>query len=333
MKAVLITSPTAQGVHADLKSIEKIVHSKGKILMVDEAWGSLMPFNDRYPISAAEAGADIVVQSNHKDACAFIGSGLLHVCSGKIDISKVKRQMSGLLSTSPSFWILSSQDACRRHLAYEGYKIAGNAADMGDLARKEIRKIQGFSVLDERFLAFPGCHSLSPNRVTVFMDNLRITGWELCSILVKEYGIYTTYPSFSNFVAGGSYSNTVEEWQRLFKALQEVSKKYYDEEYEGKWEYIKFPRIPPLVLSPLQANNISKERLIPLEESLGKIAAQTVCAYPPGIPILVEGEKITANALEFIEHYIRVEKTATFKSGGLLLGLEDNNKAIPVIDN
>jgi arginine decarboxylase len=200
-----------------------------------------MPFHDRYPRSGLEAGADIMVHSNHKDACAAIGSGLLHICSDRIDISRVKRQMGGLLSTSPSHWILSSQDACRRHLAYEGYNIAGRAAEMADLAKREISKIPGFSVLDSKYCSLPGCHAISPNRVTVFMDNLGITGWELIDMLVKQYGLYTMYPSFSNFMAGGSYANTTEEWEKLFVALKEISKKHYSEKHKNNQELIKFP--------------------------------------------------------------------------------------------
>jgi len=332
IKAVMIMSPTAYGIHADIEKIAKIVHSKGKIFIVDEAWGSLMPFCNKFPKSAIYAGADMCTHSNHKDAAAFVSSGLLHVCTDRINPMVVKRLLTRLLTTSPSFWQLSSQDACRRFLAFNGEKIALKTAESAVKIREMINKIPGFYCLGEELTKLNGCFAYSPNKIVICIDHLGLTGWEIHEMLLKRFNISTAFPSLAYFVPFNTYTLEMESWETFVNALTQISKEYYNPNKKDKWGIVRYPPLPPIAMTQRQVQSSKNFKLVPLNESLGKIIGQAVYAYPPGMPIIADGEIMTPEVLKFINEYMDAEKRGLMKSSNTLLGLEDGNTKIYVID-
>jgi len=332
IKAVMIMSPTAYGIHADIERIAKLVHSKGKIFIVDEAWGSLMPFSNKYPKSAIQAGADMCTHSNHKDAAAFVSSGLLHICTDRINPTVVKRLLTRLLTTSPSFWQLSSQDACRRFLAFNGEKIALRVAENATKVRQMINKIPGFYCPSDDLTKLNGCYAYSPNKIVVCIDHLGLTGWEIHEMLMKRFNISIAFPSLAYFVPFNTYTITMDNWKALVDALAQISKEFYNPNKKDKWGIVRYPPLPPMAMTQRQVQSAKNLRKIPLNQSLGKIIGQAVYAYPPGMPIIADGEIMTTEVLKFINEYMDAEKRGLMKSSNTLLGLEDGNTKIYVVD-
>jgi len=332
IKTVMIMSPTAYGIHADIERIAKLVHSKGKIFIVDEAWGSLMPFCNKYPKSAIYAGADMCTHSNHKDAHAFVSSGLLHVCTDRINPVIVRRILTRLLTTSPSFWQVSSQDACRRFLALKGEEIALRVADNATKIRAMINKIPGFYCPSDDLTKRYGCHAYSPNKIVVCIDHLGLTGWEIHEMLLKRFKIGVGYPSLAYFVPFNTYTIPMKSWEALAAALTQISKEFYDPNRKDKFGIVRYPPLPPMAMTQRQVQAAKNLRMIPLNESLGKIIGQAVYAYPPGMPIIADGEIMTPEVLKFINEYLDAEKKGLMKSSNTLLGLEDGNTKVYVID-
>jgi arginine decarboxylase len=333
IKAVHLSSPTMYGFHIDLPKIEKLVHSRNIALLVDEAWGSLMPFCDKYPKSAIEIGADLVIQSNHKDGPAVVGSGLLHVCTDRIPIKRVQMNLNRVLSTSPSAWVLSSHDAARKLFAQNGYEICMKAMENASYARKEVNQIPGFYVPGNDMIGRPGVFAYSPNRVVVFVEEqLGLTGWEMLDILNAKYNIGVMGPALHYFVPSNTYSNSKEDWAKFINALKEISKDNYSPTKKRQWVPMKFPRLPQVKLPIREAYDNKKTKLVPIDESLNKVIASLVCAYPPGMAMIMEGEIMTQEILDFIKSYIEAEKTGQIKCGQTLAGLEDNNTKIPIFE-
>jgi len=333
IKAVHVTSPTMYGFHVDLPKIEKLVHSKGIPFLVDEAWGSLMPFCDKYPKSAIEIGADLVIQSNHKDGPGVVMSGMLHVVTERIPVKRVHNLLNRVLTTSPSFWILSSQDAARKYMAKNGYEIAMKAMENASFAREEINAIHGFYVPGDDMVGLPGCFAFSPNRVIVFVEEtLGLTGWEILDLLNTKYNIGVMSPSLNLFIPFNTYSSTKEDWTTLIKALKEISEGNYSPTKKRIWTGGKFPRLPPAKLTRRQALETRKEKVVPLDQSLNKVIGSFVCAYPPGMAIVMEGEVMTAEHLNFIKSYIEAEKTGKLRCGQTLCGLQEGNTKITILE-
>jgi len=329
---VFIISPTMYGIHCDVEAIAKIVHKHNKFFIVDEAWGALLPFCDKYPKSAIYLGADLVVHSNHKDGPAVVSSGLLHVCSDRINPLLVHKMLNEILTTSPSYWQVSSQDACRRFLAKKGYQVSMQAMEMAIHARNEINKIPGFYCPNEELCKFKGCAAYSPNRVVVFVEHLGLTGWEIQDILMKKYNIGVAFPSLVSFTPNNTYQIPKENWEALIKALQEISKNHYDKSKKEKTGLLRYPGTPLMKMTPRKVAAVTKEKLVTLKESLGKIVSEAVVSYPPGMAIIIPGETMSEDILNYLMTYLEAQKSIKMKGSDNLYGLHEKNTKIFVVD-
>jgi arginine/lysine/ornithine decarboxylase len=298
-KAVLIINPTYYGVATDIKKIADIVHSYDIPLIVDEAHGPHLGFNEKLPMSSIEAGADICAQSTHKIIGALTQCSLLHVNSKRIDVHRVQQVLNVLQTTSPSYILMASLDCARRQIALHGHELLDKAIGLANYAREEINKIPGFYCFGEEILGEPGVFSLDPTKMTITCRGLGITGYDLDMILSNKYHIQMEMSDLYNVLAVGSFGDTNESINALLKALREISKDYYGKGNKRS-DFIDIPAIPNMVKIPREAFN-SEKVCVSLKESIGKISGEFLMAYPPGIPILCPGEIITGEIIDYVQ--------------------------------
>ncbi len=298
-KAVLIINPTYYGVATDIKKISEIVHSYDIPLIVDEAHGPHLGFNDKLPTSAMEAGADICAQSTHKIIGALTQCSLLQVRSKYVDVHRVQQVLNLLQTTSPSYILMASLDCARRQIALHGEELLNKAIELANYARNEINKIPGFYCFGKEILGKPGVYALDPTKITITCRDLGITGYDLDMILSNKYHIQMELSDLYNVLAVGSFGDTKESIDKLISALKEISNDYASKETK-KPDFIDIPDIPKQVQIPRDAFNSPKVSM-PLNESIGMISGEFLLAYPPGIPVLCPGEVITEDIVNYVQ--------------------------------
>lgn len=298
-KAVLVINPTYYGVATDIKKIADIVHSYDIPLIVDEAHGPHLGFNDKLPVSAMQAGADICAQSTHKIIGALTQCSLLQVRSERVDINRVQQILSLLQTTSPSYILMASLDCARRQIALNGEELLDKTIELSNYARNEINKIPGFYCFGKEILGNEGVYALDPTKITITCRDLGITGYDLDMILSNKYYIQVELSDLYNILAVGSFGDTKESIDSLINALKEISKEYYGRGNK-KSDFIDIPAIPPRIKIPREAFNSPKTPML-LKESIGMISGEFLMAYPPGIPILCPGEQITAEIIDYVQ--------------------------------
>lgn len=309
-KAVLVINPTYYGVATDLKKIADIVHSYDIPLIVDEAHGPHLGFNDKLPISAMNAGADICSQSTHKIIGALTQCSLLQVRSERVDINRVQQILSLLQTTSPSYILMASLDCARRQIALNGKELLDKTIELSNYARAEINKIPGFYCFGKEILGNEGVYALDPTKITVTCRDLGITGYDLDMILSNKYHIQVELSDLYNVLAVGSFGDTKESIDSLISALKEISEEYYGKGNK-KSDFIDVPAIPPQIKIPREAFNSSKTS-VSLKESIGMISGEFLMAYPPGIPVLCPGEEITQEIVDYVQ---RLKDTGLYVQG------------------
>ncbi|WP_368489965.1 aminotransferase class I/II-fold pyridoxal phosphate-dependent enzyme [Clostridium sp. BJN0013] len=309
-KAVLIINPTYYGVATDIKKISDIVHSYDIPLIVDEAHGPHLGFNDNLPMSAIEAGADMCAQSTHKIIGALTQCSLLHVCSERIDINRVHQVLSLLQTTSPSYILMASLDCARRQIALHGKELLDKSIELANYVRYEINNIKGFYCFGEEIVGNEGVTTLDPTKITINCRELGITGYDLDMILSNKYHIQMELSDLYNVLAVGSFGDTKEAMDTLLQALKEISMEYYVKENK-KSDFLDIPDIPKQIKIPRDAFNSPKQPLL-LKNSIGMISGEFLMAYPPGIPILCPGEEITKEIVDYVQ---RLKDTGLYVQG------------------
>lgn len=299
-KAVLIVNPTYYGVSTDIAKIADIVHEYDIPLIVDEAHGPHLHFNNRLPICAMDAGADMCAQSTHKIVGSMTQASLLHVRKGLVDVNRVKTVMSLLQTTSPSYILLASLDVARRQMAIEGKELLDKTIELADYARERINNIKGYYCFGKEVLDKPSAHAFDPTKITITCKDLGLSGYELERILAEKYFIQPEMSDLYNILCVFSLGDTKEKIDILINALEEISNEECCKIDKKKINIIEMPEIPQSVLTPRDAFN-SKTVSIPLKDSLGQISAEFLMAYPPGIPILCPGEIITKEIVDYVQ--------------------------------
>ncbi len=317
-KAVLITSPTYEGGGREVGAIAALLHTHNIPLLVDEAHGPHFHFHPDLPPSALAQGADLVVQSSHKVLGALTQAAMLHVQGNRLDRHRLTQALALVQSTSPSYWLLASLDAARSQMALHGEAILTEVLQMATRARSQIAAIPGLAILAPKQMAAHGM-ALDPTRLTVDLSGLGLDGFTADQILDQTFGVTAELPTLRHLTFILSLGNTATEVQQLVSGLQSLAAQantraqqhqISHDALEPVWDYpISLP-----ALSPRQAFEGATESA-PWSAAVGRISAELVCPYPPGIPALLPGERITARALQFLQ--------AVYAQGGDITGCSD----------
>ena len=289
-KGVLITSPNFYGVCSDIREIAKICRNSGVPLVVDEAHGPHLKFHAELPESAMEGGADICIQSAHKTLSALTQSSFLHLRSDLIDAKLLKHYLVMIQSTSPSYILMASLDIAREIVATKGEKLLGELLENIKDFKNKMRNLPRFSIADK---------NSDPTRLVIHSRKLGITGFELDRQLRTRFNVQPELCDLYNVVLITTMDNIKEDFDALFNALEIIH-----EENKARAELglknMRLDNIPEQVFLPADAFGMKSER-VPLSKSLGRISTATIVPYPPGIPVLCPGEKITQHSIEYIE--------------------------------
>jgi len=296
-KAVFITSPNYNGITTDLIKIAEICKKHNKILMVDEAHGPHLKFHPDLPVSASEVGADIYVHSAHKVLSALSQGSVLNINSNQIDINRVRRIVSMLQTTSPNYFILASIDAARMQVVKYGYKILDKLISYCNKAREEINKLENLFTLTRQGIQNK-YNDLDLTKITVNVTKTGLTGYEVEDILARDYNIQVDCADMFNLIAITGIGTTKKDIEKLVEALVDISKKYVGE--HQTWKLVLPKLSTEMAMLPRDAFFSHNTKRIPLSKAVGYISAQTLTPYPPGLPILTPGERITKDTVEYL---------------------------------
>ena len=295
--AVLVNNPTYYGICSDLKAIVEMAHEAGMLCLADEAHGTHFYFGDDLPISAMAAGADMAAVSMHKSGGSLTQSSLL--LTGKnVNPGYVRQIINLTQTTSGSYLLMSSLDISRRNLALRGKKVFEQVRELAEYARDEINAIGDYYAFGEELVDGDAVFDFDPTKLSVHTLDVGLAGIQVYDILRDEYDIQIEFGDLDNVLAYLSIGDRFQEVERLVSALAEIRRRFKgDPSGLMTQEYID----PIVVASPQEAFYAPKKSL-PIMETEGQICSEFVMCYPPGIPILAPGEKITKDILKYISY-------------------------------
>ncbi|WP_026690084.1 aminotransferase class I/II-fold pyridoxal phosphate-dependent enzyme [Alteribacter aurantiacus] len=300
-KGLLVINPTYFGVSANLKEIVTLAHSYDIPVLVDEAHGVHIHFHEDLPLSAMQAGADMAATSVHKLGGSLTQSSVLNVKEGLVNADRVQSIISMLTTTSTSYLLLASLDAARKHLATQGHRLVEKTIELANNTREQINQIPGFTCYGMDMLDDHAIYDMDPTKLTISIKELGMNGYDVETWLRDRYQIEVELSDLYNILCIISFGDTKETTDRLIQALEALSEEQMSHIEKGHTQKVSVhvPNIPTLALSPRDAFYAETEA-IRLNESSGRVSAEFVMVYPPGIPILIPGEIIEEENLSYI---------------------------------
>ena len=293
--AVLVNNPTYYGICSDLRAIVKLAHDKGILVLVDEAHGTHLYFHEKLPVSAMEAGADMAAVSMHKSGGSLTQSSLL-LANHTVNTRYVQQIINLTQTTSASYLLMSSLDISRRNLALRGHDSFEKVSSMAEYARGEINSIGGYYAYGKDIVNGGSIFDYDVTKLSVYTRDMGLTGIEVYDLLRDEYDIQIEFGDIGNILAYISIGDRIQEIERLVGALEDIKRLYSRTSSKlHNAEYIA----PVVAATPQEAFYADKE-LLPIRETAGRICSEFVMCYPPGIPILAPGEKITDEIIDYI---------------------------------
>jgi arginine/lysine/ornithine decarboxylase len=300
LTGVMAVSPTYYGVCSDLKGIAEICHRHGASLIVDEAHGAHLYFSDSLPDGAIAQGADMCAQSIHKVTGSLTQSSMLQVRSDIVDIDRVESTLHIVQSTSPSYLLMTSLDLARYELAAHGTEMIANAVALAAGAREAIADIAGVRCPGAELKGRAGIADMDATRLIVSAAELGITGFELKNELYASHGVDLELSDHMNALGIVTYANTQADMDRLVAALEKIAAG--GRRGNPVQNDVRLPGFPPMALTPREAY-FKRSRPVPWTDAVGRITAEMVAPYPPGIPVVYPGEVVTQEIWEYLERF------------------------------
>lgn len=320
VEAVLITSPTYDGVVSDIKAIAEVAHAHDLPLIVDAAHGAHLGFSKEFPENPIALGADVVIESVHKTLPAFTQTALLHLCSDRVSTEKIKKYLGIYETSSPSYILMAGIDRCMEYLKDRGAKDLEQLAQ--NLARfyEKAKGLKNIKVLQKQDLSTDEAYDFDCSKILIFSKKSSVTGSDMHRVLLEKYHLQMEMISGQYVLALCSVMDTPEGFERLIRALEEMdaSELFMGDdsdrgeiissagtiqnmkELNGMQDFSSIYRPQHQLLPIHQAEELAME-VVPLQQAVGKAAGTYLYLYPPGIPLIVPGEEITAQLVEDIE--------------------------------
>lgn len=308
VKAVVITSPTYEGVLSDISGIASVVHEQGKVLIVDEAHGSHLGLSPHLPKGAIAGGADLVIHSLHKTLPAMTQTALLHVNGERVDRGRLRRYLSMLQSSSPSYVLMASMDACIKFLQEQGQErfaaMRGHFQSFGEkTAYLEHIRIANVAKLSQKKREMKGWDL---GKLVISVKGTNMSGKVLGNILRETYHLEMEMETETYVLAIMTLMDEAEGWQRLADALCEIDGRIEESADDmGSASSKKAPARQLKSRMPLARAFHSEWETIPLKKAMGRVAADFIALYPPGSPIVAPGEVLDEAVIKQIQEYRR----------------------------
>jgi arginine/lysine/ornithine decarboxylase len=299
-QAAFLVSPTYYGMAADVAGCAEVAHRAGVPLVVDQSWGPHFGFNEALPPTALSQGADAMLTSTHKIAGSLTQSAMLHVGdSGRVDVGAVGRALRLLRSTSPSSLLLASLDGARRQLALHGEQLLFETLEAIDVARAKLETIEGIALVDGSLIGRMGVTGYDPLRIVLDVRGTGRTGYEIADALRRSYDVHVELPMQATVVFVVGLGEPVASLRRLAGDVEEVVKRLRE---PGATAPI-FP--PPAslgyeVLVPPRDAFLGEAELVAVDDAVGRISCESIASYPPGVPALLPGERVSAETIAYL---------------------------------
>jgi lysine decarboxylase len=299
-KGVLVINPTYFGISADLKRIVEIAHSYEVPVLVDEAHGVHIHFHEDLPLSAMQAGADMAATSVHKLGGSMTQSSVLNVRDGLVSPQRVQSILSMMTTTSTSYLLLASLDVARKQLATKGRELIEKTIELAEYTREQINNIENIYCIGKEIIGTKATFDYDPTKLIIPVYELGLTGYDVENWLREKYQIEVELSDLYNILCIITPGDTKNEVDTLIAALKELAnERQLTNDIHDIKERILLPDIPVLALTPRDAFYAETE-IVPFEESAGRIIAEFIMVYPPGIPIFIPGEIISEENLTYI---------------------------------
>ena len=296
-KAIFVNNPTYYGICSDISAIVREAHTRGMLVLADEAHGTHFSFGENMPISAMAAGADMAAVSMHKSGGSLTQSSFL-LCGQGVNENYLRQVINLTQTTSASYLLLSSLDMSRSNLALHGVDIFSRVLNLTEYARDEINRIDGCYAYGGELIDGMSVFDFDRTKLAVNTLGMGLAGIEVYDLLRDEYDIQIEFGDIGNILAYVSVGDNQKNIEMLIGALAEIRRQYAKEKLGVTVpEYIA----PHVVTAPQEAFYAPKKSL-PLDQCAGHISGEFVMCYPPGIPIIAPGERITPQILDYIRY-------------------------------
>jgi len=325
-KVIYLTSPNYYGICADLEKIIPYAHEKSLTVLVDEAHGPHLKFHPSLPISALEAGADLCVQSTHKIIGGMTQASMLHARAARVNLTMLSNVLRFIQTTSPSYILMASLDLARMQMATEGEKLLDKAIKLAEEARNRINKIPGLFCFGKEMVKdtlFAKMADLDVTKLTIAVSDLGLTGFQVSQILNNKYNIQVEMADPFHVLVIVSIGDRKDDLFRLVEALREISNDYFREGSKNLFQDVGFPVFGnKTAMTPREAF-FADTQYVELENSVEDISAEIVTVYPPGVPVLVPGEVISKEAVDYLQKMLKL--------GATVDGLDETNTLIGIV--
>jgi arginine decarboxylase len=313
VKAIHVTSPNYYGYISNVTKLSEMAHAVGAAMCVDEAHGSHLAFHEGLPASAVSLGADIVIHSTHKTQSALTQGSMLHVNEGVVNVSRVGQILSLLQTSSPSSIILASIDAARHFSVQHGQALLEQAYQLSVQARAAIREIEGLWCYGDDLVGRNGIFTYDPTKLVVRVVDTGWSGFQFYDKLRYEYGIDGEFADLKHVIFSVTMGDTPASVEKLVNALRALSQQKNPQPTQ-QIEVALPIGLPEMVMTPRDAY-YARSKVVTFDQSVGEISAENLIPYPPGIPLVVPGERITREHLDYLT-YVK-------SMGGGVVGMED----------
>lgn len=313
--AVHITSPNYYGILSDTQQIAQLAHQHDAALLVDEAHGSHLHFHPQLPASATTLGADLIIQSTHKTQGALTQASMLHWNDhGVVNAARVGQVLALLQSSSPNSPLLASLDAARMQMATEGHALLDRVIPLAVWAREQIRAIDGLWCYGDELIGVGGVYVYDPTKLIVRVTDAGYSGFEAYDVLRDIYGIDGEFADLQQIICSITIGDDEASVTRLVDALRNLVANAPSKSHTNKQIVPPPDGLPTIALSPRDAY-FSPSRTVPIDDAVGEVVAENIIPYPPGIPLVVPGEILAQQHLDYVRYVMA--------QGGGVVGPED----------
>jgi lysine decarboxylase len=337
ISAAFIVSPTYYGMAADIRGCAEVAHAAGAALIVDCAWGSHFGFHPALPESPLRQGADAVLASTHKIVGSLTQSAMLHVGHAdhpsRVDPDEVARCVRLVRSTSPNSLLLASLDSARRQLAAHGEALLDRTIAASARAREAIEAIPGIAIVGEGMVGRPGVAGWDPLRIVIDVRGTGVTGYELAAELRAAYDIYVELATHATLVLVLGLGQPPEPLERFAHDFAETVRTL---SRAGESVPIASPNVSLEHQSvvPIREAFLGEGETVPVDDAVGRISCESIAGYPPGVPTLLPGERVTVEVVRYLRELTaagaRLHGAAdpTFATVRVLAGPRTENGAV-----
>jgi arginine decarboxylase len=305
-RVAFLVSPTYYGMVADVAALAQVAHERDVALVIDQSWGPHFGFHPDLPESALKLGADAVLTSTHKIIGSLTQSALLHVAdTDRIDPKAVGRTIRLVRSTSPSSLLMASLDGARRQIAVHGEALLHETIAAAAQTRAKLETTPGITCIAEDFVGRPGVAAYDPLRLVLDTRGTGCTGYEVAEALRNAYDVQPELATVATLVCVLGMGQPADALVRFAGDVDEIVKRI---------ARVGGPSVEALVRTPAAMNNemvvaprdafLGRAEVVPVDEAIGRISCESIAGYPPGIPALLPGERLTRDTIAYLKELV-----------------------------